>query len=47
MRKSKANQAVEGICIILSSISEATAFLHQDFTTCGFRELVRYNIESV
>ena len=44
MRKSKIDQAVEGICIILSSISKATAFLHQGVTTCGFRELVRYNL---
>ena len=37
MRKSKADQTVEGICIILSNISKATAFLHQGVTHCGFR----------
>ena len=29
MRKNKAGQTVEGICIILSNISKGTAFLHQ------------------
>ena len=33
MRKSKADQTVEGICIISSSISKATACLHQGVTT--------------
>ena len=32
IRKSKADQTVEGICIILSNISKATAFLYQGIT---------------
>ena len=45
MRESKADQtlAMEGICIILSNIVKATAFLHQAVTSCGFLKLVRYN----
>ena len=45
MRESKADQALamEGICIILSDIVRATAFLHQAVTSCGFLKLVRYN----
>ena len=43
MRKSKADQTVD-VCIISSSISKATVCLHQGVTTCGFRELVRYNL---
>ena len=46
MRKSKADQSVEGICIILSNISKGTAFLHQGVTNCGLRKLVRYNLNS-
>ena len=44
MRKSKADQTVEGICIILSNISKGTAFLRQGVTNCDFRKLVRYNL---
>ena len=37
MRESKADQALamEGICIIVSDIVRATAFLHQAVTSCN------------
>ena len=42
MRKSKADQTVVGICIILSNISKGTTFLHQGVANCDFRKLVRH-----
>jgi len=39
MRKSKADQTVEGVYIILSSISKGIAFVHRGVTDCGFRKL--------
>ena len=44
MRRSKADQTVEEMCILLSHISKGTALLHQCVTNCGFRKLVRYNL---
>lgn len=43
MRKSKADETLEEICIILSDILKATAFLPQTVTIHGFLKLVRYN----
>ena len=43
MIKSKADQTMEGICIILSNISKDIDFFHQDVTNCGFRKLARHN----
>ena len=43
-RKSKADQTLYGIYIILSNISKGTAFLHRGVTNCGFRKLGRYNL---
>ena len=40
--KSKTDQIVEGICIILCNISKGNNFLHQGVTNCGFRKLVRH-----
>ena len=40
MRKSKADQTMDGICIILSNISRGIAFLHQGVTNC-LRRLLR------
>ena len=39
MRKTKADQAVEVTCVILSNISKGTAFLCQGVTNCGFQYL--------
>ena len=39
MRKSKVDQTVERMCIILSLIQKDTAFLHQGVTNYGFRRL--------
>ena len=44
MIKSKADQKMEGICIILSNISKDIDFFHQDVANCGFRKLVRYDL---
>ena len=44
LRKSKADQTVKEIYIILSNISKGTAFLHQGVTNCGFRKLGRYDL---
>jgi len=34
MRKSKANQTVEGMCIFLSNIAKGAAFVHQGVRNC-------------
>ena len=44
MTKSKTDQSIPGIYIILSNISRGTAFLHQVVTNCGFRKLLRCNL---
>ena len=44
MTKSKTDQSIPGIYIILSNISRGTAFLHQVVTKCGFRKLLRCNL---
>jgi len=44
MRRSKADQTVEGMCILLSHIYKGTVFLHRCVTNYGFRKLVRYNL---
>ena len=43
-KKSKADQTVIGICIILSNNWKGTVFIHQGVTNCGFWKLVRYNL---
>ena len=44
LRKSKTDQAVEGIYIILSNIWKGTAFLRQGVSNCGFQKPARYNL---
>ena len=44
--KSPGNEVEEYIYIILSNISKGTAFLHLGVTNCGFRELVRFNLNA-
>ena len=43
-KKSKADQTVIGICIILFSIWKSTGCLRQGVTNCGFRKLIRHNL---